>query len=103
MTPTAAGMNDNYKTIEDGVSISSTGARGDSYNIEQSASPEVTELQARYTDWFKPYPNWASAFKHLQGNKLYREFRTGDVSLEKWEAQTTHKARLKKALEFLYF
>ena len=103
VTPTAAGMNDNYKTIEDGVSISSTEGRRDSYNIEQPASPEVTELQARYTDWFKPYPNWASAFKHLQGNKLYREFRTGDVSLEKWEAQTTHKARLKKALEFLYF
>ncbi|MEK9684844.1 MAG: LysM peptidoglycan-binding domain-containing protein [Rhodospirillaceae bacterium] len=66
-------------------------------------SPEINELQARYTDWFKPYPNWASAFKHLQGNKLYREFRTGDVSLEKWEAQTSHTARLKKALEFLYY
>jgi len=102
-TPSGSSVNDKYATIEDGVGASGAEDRGDPKNREPRASPEVTELQARYTDWFKPYPNWASAFKHLQGNKLYREFRTGDVSLEKWEAQTTHKARLKKALDFLYF
>lgn len=63
----------------------------------------LNELKARYTDWFRPYPNWASVFHHLQNNALYREFRTGDVALERWDTQSTHDARLKTALDFLYF
>lgn len=63
----------------------------------------LSELQARYSDWFRPYPNWASVFHHMQANKLYREFRTGDVALEKWENQQTRNSRLKEALNFLYF
>lgn len=63
----------------------------------------LSELQARYTDWFKPYPNWASVFHHLQENSLYREFRTGDVSLEHWQNQETLRSRLKQALGFLYY
>lgn len=69
-------------------------------------SPEeraLSELQSRYSDWFRPYPNWASAFHHLQENSLYREFRTGDVSLERWETQTNLDNRLKKLPEFLYY
>lgn len=61
------------------------------------------ELQARYSDWFKPYPNWASVFHHMQSNSLYREFRTGDVTMEKWENQQSLLDRLKQAYGFLYF
>lgn len=63
----------------------------------------VDELQARYSDWFKPYPNWASVFHHLQSNSLYREFRTGDVAMEKWRSQQSLLERLKEALSFLYY
>jgi Flp pilus assembly secretin CpaC/Flp pilus assembly protein TadD len=63
----------------------------------------LNELKARYTDWFRPYPNWASVFRHLQNNALYREFRTADVALERWDTQSSHGARLKTALDFLYF
>ncbi len=63
----------------------------------------LNELKARYTDWFRPYPNWASVFHHLQNNALYREFRTGDVALERWDTQSSHGARLKTALDFLYY
>jgi hypothetical protein len=63
----------------------------------------VDELQARYSDWFKPYPNWASVFHHLQSNSLYREFRTGDVAMEKWRSQQSLLERLKEALGFLYY
>jgi general secretion pathway protein D len=66
-------------------------------------SRALTELQARYSDWFKPYPNWASVFHHMQSNSLYREFRTGDVTLERWENQETLSRRLSQALRFLYF
>lgn len=74
---------------------------------EQAAmSPDqrvLSELQSRYTDWFRPYPNWASVFHHLQENQLYREFRTGDVTLEHWETQTELKNRLSKLSDFLLY
>jgi tetratricopeptide (TPR) repeat protein len=63
----------------------------------------LANLRARYTDWFKPYPNWASVFHHLQENGLYREFRTGDVSMESWSDMRTLKDRLKSTLDFLYY
>ena len=69
----------------------------------QAEDDVLNELKARYTDWFRPYPNWASVFHHLQNNVLYREFRTGDVALERWDTQSSHGARLKKALNFLYY
>ncbi len=72
-------------------------------NNESIKERSLSELQARYSDWFKPYPNWASVFHHMQSNSLYREFRTGDVSLERWEQQETVIDRLKKALEFLFY
>ena len=72
-------------------------ARGD------SEDEVLNELKARYTDRFRPYPNWASVFHHLQNNTLYREFRTGDVALERWDTQSTHGARLKTTLDFLYY
>ena len=63
----------------------------------------LNQLKGRYTDWFKPYPNWTSTFRHLQNNSLYREFRTGDVALEQWDTMVERNNRLKQALEFLYY
>ncbi|MBF0436265.1 MAG: hypothetical protein HQL77_12945 [Magnetococcales bacterium] len=63
----------------------------------------LAALRARYADWFRPYPNWASAFHHLQNNSLYREFRTGDVALESWADMTDINERLKQIKEFLYY
>jgi tetratricopeptide (TPR) repeat protein len=63
----------------------------------------LNELEARYSDWFKPYPNWASVYNHMQQNSLYREFRTGDVKMETWANAESIKSRVAQALEFLYF
>lgn len=63
----------------------------------------IASLRARYADWFKPYPNWASIFHHMQENSLYREFRTGDVTLESWADMRTLKDRLKQLGEFIYY
>jgi len=63
----------------------------------------LTEFRARYTDWFRPYPSWASVFGHMQENSLYREFRTGDVTLERWESNARLSSRLKRAIGFLYY
>lgn len=64
---------------------------------------QVASLRARYADWFKPYPNWASVFNRLQDNALYREFRTGDVTLESWSGGSTLKERLSEIWHFLYY
>lgn len=66
-------------------------------------SEALGELRARYTDWFRPYPNMASVFHHLGSSPLYREFRTGDVTLERWDRQSTLHERLRQAVEFLYY
>ena len=70
---------------------------------DAKADEAMAELRARFADWFTPYPNWASVFHHMQANSLYREFRTGDVSLERWQDQESLSNRLKTALDFLYF
>ncbi len=79
-------------------------------NARQEYEKSLTEderpfanLRARYADWFRPYPNWASVFNHLQENPLYREFRTGDVALENWSDMRTLKDRMGKVLEFLHY
>jgi|GEM_PF-1493985 len=43
------------------------------------------EFKNRYTDWFKPQPNIAEAFKHFQKIGVYREFRNGDALTEEQE------------------
>ncbi|MBF0152670.1 MAG: hypothetical protein HQL64_02890 [Magnetococcales bacterium] len=63
----------------------------------------LANLRARYADWFKPYPNWASVFHHLQENSLYREFRTGDVDLETWADMRSIRSRLDQIKDFLYY
>lgn len=70
---------------------------------DDSFTPSMDVLRARYSDWFKPYPNLASVFNHLNAADLYREFRTGDVTLESWDRMDSTSNRLKQALDFLYY
>lgn len=48
-------------------------------------------------------PNIDAIMTQLQGNEHYREFRQGDVSLERWHHTRTTGDRLKEALSFLYY
>ena len=81
--------------------------KNQSQNSEQVSSKvsskAMKELRARYLDWFKPYPNTASVFEFMQGNALYREFRTGDVKMEKWQGSQNLTQRLSEARKFLYY
>lgn len=72
-------------------------------NADDPFTPSMDVLRARYSDWFKPYPNLASVFHHLNAADLYREFRTGDVTLETWDRMDSTRSRLKQALGFLYY
>lgn len=48
-------------------------------------------------------PNLDAIMTQLQGNEHYREFRQGDVSVERWHHTRTTGDRLKEALSFLYY
>jgi pilus assembly protein CpaC len=47
--------------------------------------------------------NIEAVMTQLQGNEFYREFRQGDVSMERWERMRSTGDRLKEALGFLYY
>lgn len=47
--------------------------------------------------------NVEAILNQFQSNDLFREFRQGDVSMERWERMRTTGERLKEALEFLYY
>jgi tetratricopeptide (TPR) repeat protein len=72
-------------------------------NDGSGASSGTHVLRARYGDWFKPYPNLASVFNHLNAADLYREFRTSDVTQERWDRMASTRERLRQALSFLYY
>lgn len=70
---------------------------------DEQGENSLDVLRARYGDWFKPYPNLAAVFHHLNDTELYREFRTSDVTLERWDRMDSTAERLKQALKFLYY
>lgn len=64
--------------------------------------PNLDELKGR-PDWFKPAPNLDAVFEHLGNRQLFKEFRTGDVTLETWDNDPALLRMFKSALTFLYF
>lgn len=47
--------------------------------------------------------NAEAVLSHLKTNALFREFRQGDVSLERWDRMDSTGDRLRQSLEFLYY
>lgn len=47
--------------------------------------------------------NVEAVMQQMQGNEFFREFRQGDVSLERWDRLRTTGDRLREALGFLYY
>ena len=47
--------------------------------------------------------NAEAVLAHLKTNALFREFREGDISLERWDRMSSTGERLRQALEFLYY
>lgn len=62
----------------------------------------LAEFEARYKPWFKPIPNIGEIVQRLESSPLYREFRTGDIAAS-WQSANGHEARLKMALNYLFF
>lgn len=78
------------------VQINESGA-GESMAIRMKA------LRERFGFADTTPANIEAVFAQLQSNKYFREFRQGDVSLERWDRMQTTGERLKEALGFLYY
>lgn len=70
----AAGVSDNVQALRDKFGFSGTGAS-----------------------------NAEAVLSHLKSNALFREFRQGDVAMERWDHLDSTGDRLRQALEFLYY
>ncbi len=66
------------------------------------AQPSLDKLKGRH-DWFRPASNLDSVFHHLKSYKFFKDFRTGDVTLENWDNPVELGDRIKGAIDFLYY
>lgn len=62
----------------------------------------LNELTGR-NDWFQPAANLDVVFEHLKDGSLYKEFRSGDIKMEKWDKPGDLKELIKRTLGFLYY
>lgn len=62
----------------------------------------LKELKNR-PDWFKPAANLDATFNHLKDRRLFKEFQSGDVKMERWDDSYKLETKIKRTLEFLYY
>lgn len=68
----------------------------------EKEKPNLMELKGR-PDWFRPASNLDSVFFHLKDGEYFKEFRTGDVSVERWNTPGRLERMIERSVEFLYF
>ncbi len=78
-----------------------TGAADAGQNGQASAS--MRALREKFGFSATGASNVEAVLGHLQANTLFREFREGDVSLERWEHMDSTGERLRQSLDFLYY
>lgn len=73
--------------------------------VDQSAGadPAVTALRARFGFTGDTPANTDLILSHLASNVMFRQFRQGDVAIERWDRADSTGERLRQALEFLYY
>ncbi|MBL6958749.1 MAG: hypothetical protein ISR52_07200, partial [Rhodospirillales bacterium] len=62
----------------------------------------LKELKVR-DDWFRPASTVDSVLYHLRNGKFFKEFRSGDVKMEKWDYPGRIERMIERTLQFLYF
>ncbi|WP_426197550.1 secretion protein [Massilia sp. DWR3-1-1] len=77
-------------------------ARG---GVDQAAGldPAVKALREKFGFKGDTPSNAAAVLSHLSSNVMFREFRQGDVVIERWDRMDSTGERLRQALEFLYY
>lgn len=74
----------------------------DAKKTADAKQPNLKTLKSR-PDWFKHAHHVDAIIGHMQTRPLFREFRTGDVSMEDWENPFTLSAILERTISFLYY
>lgn len=72
-------------------------------NESDSIDKRMKNLRERFGFSGSNPANIEAVMTQLDSNDFFREFRQGDVSMERWERMRTTGDRLKEALEFLYY
>lgn len=65
--------------------------------------PAVLALREKFNFKGDSPANIDAVLSHLSANELFREFRQGDVVIERWERMDSTGERLRQALEYLYY
>lgn len=65
--------------------------------------PAVKALREKFGFTGDTPANTDAVLSHLNANVLFREFRQGDVTIERWDRMDSTGERLRQALEFLYY
>jgi hypothetical protein len=69
----------------------------------QPMNSRMMQLRERFGFADSTPANIEAIMTQLQTEEYFREFRQGDVSLERWDRMHTTGERLKEALRFLYY
>jgi len=69
----------------------------------ESMASRMKTLRERFGFGARTPDNVDAVMNSLQPNELFREFRQGDVAMERWDRMRSTGDRLKEALKFLYF
>lgn len=69
----------------------------------ESMASRMNALRERFGFAVNVAPNVDAILNQLQPNELFREFRQGDVAMERWDRSSNTVDRLKEALGFLYY
>ncbi len=67
------------------------------------ATDSMKAVRERFGFSARTPSNVESILNHLKTTELFREFRQGDVSLERWDRLRSTSDRLRQALDFLYY
>ncbi|MDH5189573.1 MAG: hypothetical protein OEW37_11545, partial [Rhodospirillaceae bacterium] len=68
-----------------------------------AGQPSVRALKQKNGWDFKPSPNLSAVLENLNRGHFFREFRSGDVSVETWDETESLNYKINHVLEFLYF
>jgi Flp pilus assembly protein TadD len=71
-------------------------------NVAETDQKNLAQLQARNKN-FKLSGVISAAYYHLRDNKYFREFRSGDVSMEHWNTPNRVEQMLENSVRFLWY
>jgi len=85
-------------TFEDGTDKIDKAVTSD----KGSKQENLKELQNR-DDWFRPASTVDSVLYHLRNGKFFKEFRSGDVKMEKWDYPGRLERMIQRTIQFIYY